>query len=77
MSRTHKDREKINGWVLQVVKNDDGTFDLILNHKLDRHRIPERGLPEELCVRFGFCGAEYESILREVHENGRVEVRFG
>jgi len=57
------------------VKRDDGTFDRLLN-KLDRSRIPEAWLPEELCVRFGFCGEEYDSILREVAQNGKTTVVF-
>jgi len=59
-----------------VVKRDDGTFDLFLNGKLDHHRIPETWLPDELCVRFGFCGDEYDSILLELNENGRATVKF-
>jgi hypothetical protein len=58
------------------VRREDGTFDLFLNRKLDRSRIQEQWLPEELCVRFGFCGEEYDSILREVDQNGRTTVEF-
>ena len=56
MSRTRKDSNQIKNTVLEVVKNDDGIFDLFLNRKLDRNDIPETWLPEQLCVRFGFCG---------------------
>lgn len=76
MSRTRKDLKKIRNKVLEVVKRDDGTFDLFLNRDLDRSCIPEQWLPEELCVRFGFCGDEYNSILQEVHQNGRSTVEF-
>ena len=55
---------------------DDGTFGLSLNGKLDRERIPEDGLNEQLCVRFGFCGEEYNLILRELAENGRKKLFF-
>jgi hypothetical protein len=75
VSRTRKDAQKAST-ALEVVKRDDGTFDLLLNRKLDRGRIPEAGLPQELCVRFGFCGEEYDSILREVNQNGRTTVLF-
>jgi hypothetical protein len=54
----------------------DGTFDLFLNSKLDRSNIPEQYLNDELCVRFGFCGEEYDEILGRVKQQGRVEVRF-
>jgi hypothetical protein len=75
VSRTRKD-SPITKKVLEVVKRNDGTFDLFLNRNLDRNRIPEMSLPDELCVRFGFCGDEYESILREVNQNGRARVEF-
>jgi hypothetical protein len=59
-----------------VVKRDDGTYDLFLNDAPDRSRIPEKWLPEELCVRFGFCGEEYDSILHELNLNGRTKLRL-
>ena len=55
---------------------DDGTFDLFMNGKLDRQRIPQDGLNEQLCVRFGFCGEEYDSIVHELAENGRKKLFF-
>ena len=61
---------------LEVVKRDDGTYDLFLNDAPDRSRIPEKWLPEELCVRFGFCGEEYDSILHELNLNGRTKLRL-
>jgi hypothetical protein len=61
---------------LEIVERDDLTFDIFLNGKLDRRSIAERWLPGELCVRFGFCGDEYDVILREVKQKGRAEVRF-
>jgi len=33
-------------------------------------------LNDELCVRFGFCGEEYDAILSQVKQRGRAEVRF-
>lgn len=41
MSRTPKDSNQIKKTVLEVVKKNDGTFDLFLNGKLDRNNIPE------------------------------------
>ena len=60
--------------VLEVVKRDDGKFDLFLNRELDHGQVPESWLPEWLCVRFGFCGGEYDSILREVNISGKVTI---
>jgi hypothetical protein len=74
VSRTRKDSRRATNRVLEVVRMDDGTFGLSLNGKLDRERIPEDGLNEQLCVRFGFCGEEYDSILHELAENGRKKL---
>jgi hypothetical protein len=76
LSRTRKDSRKSTNRVLEVVKRDDGTFDLFMNGEIDRGRIPEDGLNEQLCVRFGFCGKEYDSILLELVENGRKKLFF-
>lgn len=76
MSRTRKDSTRNKDRTLEVVKRDDGTFDLFLNQTLDRSGISEQWLPEELCVRFGFCGEEYRSILRELNQNGRTTLLF-
>jgi hypothetical protein len=74
VSRTYIDAKQNR--VLEVVKRQDGTFDFFLNRRLHRGQVPETGLPEELCVRFGFCGEEYDSILREVGQTGRKELFF-
>ncbi|MFZ1139519.1 MAG: hypothetical protein ABR881_14245 [Candidatus Sulfotelmatobacter sp.] len=58
MSRTQKDSKQIKNTVLEVVRKDDGSFDLFLNRKLDRDNIPETWLSAESCARFGFCGEE-------------------
>ena len=76
MSRTRKDSAQYRNRILEVVKKDDGTFDLFLDHTLDRSGIPETWLPDELCARFGFCGEEYRSILRELNQNGRTTLRL-
>lgn len=72
MSRTHKDARQNR--VLEVVKRDDGTFDLFMNRRLYRDHVPEDGLPHELCVRFGYCGEEYDSILRELAQSGKKKL---
>ena len=56
MGRTSEDAKQNR--VLEIVKRQDGTFDLFLNRRLYRGQIPD-GLPQELCVRFGYCGQEY------------------
>lgn len=78
MSKTRKDsvRNTTTNTVLEVIKRADGNFDVFLNGTLHRGDIQERWLPEELCVRLGFCGGEYDAILLEVNEYGRSQVRF-
>ncbi len=70
MSRSHRDSTKNASTVLELVRMDDGTFDLFLNSRLERNRVSEASLSEEICVRFGFCGEENRSIFRAVHEHG-------
>lgn len=74
MGRTYKEAKQNR--VLEVVKRQDGTFDLFLNRRLYRGQVHPDGLPEQLCVHFGYCGKEYEAILREVEECGRKELFF-
>jgi hypothetical protein len=76
VSRTRKDANQTRNTILELVRTKDGTFDLFLNSNLDRSSVPEQYLNNELCVRFGFCGEEYDTILREVKQKGRAEVRF-
>ncbi len=71
MSRTRKDSRQ--GTVIEVIKREDGTFDLFLNRRLDHDRILEDGLEDVLCVRFGYCADEFNAILFELNQNGRAE----
>jgi len=76
MSKTRKDSKQPANTVLELKKRGDGTFDLFLNGKLDRSSISQKWLPDELCVRYGFCGPEYDSILREANRRGVATVTF-
>ncbi len=71
MSRTRKDSRQ--GTVVEVIKREDGTFDLFLNRTLDRARIHEDGLEDVLCVRFEYCADEFDAILIELNQNGKAE----
>jgi hypothetical protein len=71
MSRTGKDSRQ--GTIIEVIKREDGTFDLFLNRRLDRERIHADGLVDVLCVRFGYCQDEFDAILYELNKNGRAE----
>lgn len=72
MGRTYKDARQNR--VLEVVKREDGTFDLFLNRRLYLGQISEDGLPQELCVRFGYCGEEYDAILLELEQSGKKKL---
>ena len=76
VSRTRKDSNQITKTVLELVKRDDGTFDLFFDGRLERSHVTEKWLPEELCVRFGFCGEEYDAILHNAKQDGRTTVSF-
>jgi hypothetical protein len=76
VSHTRKDATQISNTVLELVAKTDGTFDTLWDGKLDRAGIPERWLNEELCVRFGLCGDEYDAIVREAKTNGRASRVF-
>jgi hypothetical protein len=62
--------------VLELVKRPDGAVDIFVNGTLHRGEIEERWLSEEICVRFGFCGPEYDAMLLEANESGRSKVAY-
>jgi hypothetical protein len=73
MSRTRKDSRQ--GTVIEVIRREDGAFDLFLNRKVDHECIHEDGLLDVLCVRFGYCADEFDAIRSELDQNGRAERR--
>ena len=76
VSRTQKDSKQTASTVLEIIRRDDGAFDLFLDGRPDRTNIAEKWLNEEVCVRFGFCGEEYDSILSDLIKDGRARVVF-
>ena len=76
MSRTRKDErhKKTVTIVLEVLKNHDGTYEVFSRGELVSSRVQERWLYEELCVGYGFCGDEYEDIIRQLNDSGRATV---
>jgi hypothetical protein len=74
MSRTLKDsKDSMRRSVIEVIKRPDGTFDLFRDRKLEREGIHEEWMVDVLCVRFGYCAEEYDAMLHELNQNGRVE----
>ena len=75
-TRKHSAARKTANSILELVKRADGDFDLFLNGTLHGGKIEEKWLPEELCVRFGFCGEECAAILSEANGSGRSKIAF-
>jgi hypothetical protein len=67
MGRTRKSKT-----IIKVVKVSEGTYELFLNGRLDRSNISDRYLVDELCVRFGYCGSEFDEILELISKNGEA-----
>ena len=57
-----------------MLKNDDGTYEVFSKGELIRRRVPERWLYQELCGGLGFCGDEYEDIIRQLNDSGKATV---
>lgn len=74
MSQTRKDiaQQSTHRTVLEVKRNNDGTFEITVNAEVVETRVPERWLEEELCAKRGFCGDEFASIKQQLEENGRA-----
>lgn len=69
MSRTRKDSNQNR--VLELVKRDDGTFDLYLNRKLDRGRISGDDLSKELVSASNSVAMSTTRILCKVNQTGK------
>ena len=78
MSKTFKDfaRKASSKTVIEVVANGGGSFEIILNQKVVRTGVEKKRLNDELCVKYGFCGNEFDAIMRELAECGRASVVF-
>ncbi|HKW76693.1 MAG TPA: hypothetical protein VJN64_14275 [Terriglobales bacterium] len=75
MSKTHKDEHQQKGILRKLeVKRGDDTYDVFWNGERVRSRVQERWLNQELCVGFGFCGEEYDDILRQLNDCGKAIV---
>jgi hypothetical protein len=53
---------------------DGGNCELFLNPRLERSRLSEAPLSEQIGVRYGFCGAVNQSSFRAAHEHGRKTI---
>jgi hypothetical protein len=74
MSRTRKDSRRATGTVLEIVKTENGGFDIYLNRELRGHHDFEDSLTHYLCAGLGYCGDELEPILHELNLSGRKTI---
>jgi hypothetical protein len=78
MSETYKDsRDSKRQAAIEVIKRPDGAFDLYTNRELECEGIEEKWLADVLCVRFGYCGEEYDAIINELNQNSRITLPLG
>ena len=62
--------------VLEVTRNADGTYEIFWQGKHVCSRVQERWLNDELCRGYGFCGEEYDAILRQLNASGKAVVEI-
>jgi hypothetical protein len=65
---------KPNMW--EFVRNKNGSYAVFNDGKLLSDAIPEERLKDEFCIRFGFCGHEYEGIVRELRQFGKCTLNL-
>jgi hypothetical protein len=63
----------MKGNVWEVVRKEDGTFEMFHNGRLLHDSIPDRWLEDQL-VRYGFCGEEYHEIRRQLDQFGKSKI---
>lgn len=63
---------KQNIW--EFLRKSDGTYAVYHNSNVLSDSIPENRLMEEVCVRYGFCGREYDAICSRLNRFGKCTV---
>jgi hypothetical protein len=63
---------KQNIW--EFLRKSDGTYAVHHNGNLLSDSIPEKWLNDEVCVRYGFCGHEYDAICNQLNRSDRCTV---
>jgi hypothetical protein len=59
--------------VWEIVKKQDGTFDIFRTGELLHASIPEKWLASKL-GQYGFCGQEHKEIVRQLDQVGRAKL---
>jgi hypothetical protein len=73
-TRKDKDKQATARILFEVLKNEDGTYEVLFNGGLVRSRVEERWLEKEVCVRYGFCGSEFDAIMQQLSDPGKATV---
>ena len=63
---------KPNIW--NFLRKPDGTYAVSHNGKKLSDSILKKNLNDELCIRYGFCGHEYDAILGQLNRFGKCSV---
>lgn len=63
----------MKGNVWEIIRNEDGTFEMFHKGELLHGLIPDRWLEDQL-VRYGFCGKEYRDIRRQLDQFGKAKI---
>jgi hypothetical protein len=76
MSDTQKDfaRQATRRMILDVIANGNGTFEIVVNGQLVGSGIPDERLRNELCVKYGYGGAEFDAIRAQLDDYGRAKI---
>ena len=60
--------------IWEFLRRQDGTYAVSHGGNLLSDSIPEERLEHEICVRFGFCGREYDDIRSHLDRSGKCTV---
>jgi hypothetical protein len=71
MPKTWKDA-RLHDRKLEVLRSVDGTHEVIFDGEIVGSMIPEQYLSEIVCARYGFCGKEFEELVNDLKNFGRV-----
>jgi hypothetical protein len=77
MSRTVKDSKGLPTTpnVFDIIRKQDGSFDILHNGELAHKSIPDHWLESQL-VKYGICGEEYRDARRELNKLDRVKLIY-
>jgi hypothetical protein len=77
MGRTVKDSGRLRTMpnVYEIVRRQDGSFDIFHNGGLEHSSIADGWLEDEL-AKHGICGSEYRDVRHQLNEFGKAKLRF-